>query len=123
MEAQKPIAKIRAGTVACALWENGINVNSTTKTVLKASIQRRYKDRDGEWRSSTSFSRNEIPLAVFCLQKAFEKIVEMQIEGSSNGAVEEEDWSMKGWLLIETLLALLLTNAIVWFVVAMGWPK
>jgi hypothetical protein len=29
---------------------------------------------------------------------------------------------MKGWLLIETLLVLLLANAIVWFVVAMGGP-
>jgi hypothetical protein len=28
---------------------------------------------------------------------------------------------MKGWLLIETLLVLLLANAIVWFIVAMGW--
>jgi hypothetical protein len=27
---------------------------------------------------------------------------------------------MKGWLLIETLLVLLLANAIVWFVVAQG---
>jgi len=30
---------------------------------------------------------------------------------------------VKGWLLIETLLVQLLTNAITWFVVAMGWPK
>jgi len=29
---------------------------------------------------------------------------------------------MRGWLLIETLPVLLLANAIVWFVVAMGWP-
>ena len=28
---------------------------------------------------------------------------------------------MKGWLLIETLLVLLVANALVWFVVAMGW--
>jgi len=28
---------------------------------------------------------------------------------------------MRGWLLIETLPVLLLANAIVWFVVAMGW--
>jgi len=27
-----------------------------------------------------------------------------------------------GWLLIETLLVLLLLNAIGWFVVAQGWP-
>jgi len=30
---------------------------------------------------------------------------------------------MEGWLLIETLLVLLLANAIVAFVVAMGWPR
>jgi len=29
---------------------------------------------------------------------------------------------MKGWLLIETLLVLLVANALAWFVVAMGWP-
>ena len=29
---------------------------------------------------------------------------------------------MKGWLLIETLLVLLVANALVWFVIAMGWP-
>jgi hypothetical protein len=28
---------------------------------------------------------------------------------------------MKGWLPIETLLVLLVVNALVWFVVAMGW--
>jgi hypothetical protein len=31
--------------------------------------------------------------------------------------------NIKGWLLIETLLVLLVANAIVAFVVAMGWPK
>jgi len=29
---------------------------------------------------------------------------------------------MKGWLLIETLLVLLLADAPVWFVIAQGWP-
>jgi hypothetical protein len=29
---------------------------------------------------------------------------------------------MKGWLLIETLLVLLVANAIVRFVIAQGWP-
>jgi len=29
---------------------------------------------------------------------------------------------MRGWLLIETLLVLLLANAIVRFVVAIAWP-
>ena len=71
MVGQKPLAKFRAGQVSCALWENEINVNGTTKTVLKASIERRYKDKDGSWKSSSSFGRNEMPLAIFCLARAF----------------------------------------------------
>jgi hypothetical protein len=30
---------------------------------------------------------------------------------------------VKGWLLIETLAVLLLANALVWFIIAQGWPK
>jgi hypothetical protein len=87
---EQPLARFRAGAMSCALWENEIAVNGTTKTALKASVSRRYKDRDGSWKSSQSFSRNEIPLAVYCLEKAFEKIVEEETAQSGNGNVEEE---------------------------------
>jgi hypothetical protein len=30
---------------------------------------------------------------------------------------------MRGWLLVLTLANLALANAIVWFVIAQGWPK
>ena len=90
MAAQKPIAKFRAGQVSCALFENSINVNGSAKTILKASIQRRYKDGDGTWKSSTSFSRNEIPLAIYCLEKAFDAIVNEQSNGSDSNGIEEE---------------------------------
>jgi len=33
-----------------------------------------------------------------------------------------EQVNMKGWLLIETLLVLLVANALAWFVIAQGWP-
>jgi len=90
MAGQKPVEKFTAGQVSAALWENEITTSNGNKaTVLKASIQRRYKDKDGQWKSSTSFSRNEIPLAIYCLQKAFEKIVEKQIDGADDGVVEE----------------------------------
>ena len=29
---------------------------------------------------------------------------------------------MKGWLLVLTLVNLALANALVWYMVAMGWP-
>lgn len=85
MTQQTPIAKFRAGQVSAALWENEIQTGGRTVTILKATIQRRYRDADGNWKSSTSFSRNEIPLAVHCLRKAFEKIIELQNETPANG--------------------------------------
>ncbi|MFH1615214.1 MAG: hypothetical protein ABIG61_09045 [Planctomycetota bacterium] len=87
---QTPIAKFKAGAVSAALWENDIEVKGRTITILKATVQRRYKDKDDNWQSSGSFSRNEIPLAIYCLQKCFEKIVEKQGEAANgNDNVEE----------------------------------
>ncbi|MHC4062669.1 MAG: hypothetical protein ACYSR6_13860 [Planctomycetota bacterium] len=92
MTGQTPVAKYRAGQVSAALWQNDIQVRGQTVKVMKATVQRRYKDKDsGEWKSSMSFSRNEIPLAIYCLQRAFEKIIEAQNGSSDNGnnVVEE----------------------------------
>jgi hypothetical protein len=38
-----------------------------------------------------SVSRSEIPLAIYCLEQAFEKIIEEErAQSSGNGSVEEE---------------------------------
>ena len=88
MTGQAPVAKFRAGQVAAAVWANDVNVKGRTVTILKATVQRRYKDQDGNWQSSGSFSRNEIPLAIYCLQKAFDKIIETQSQASDNKTEE-----------------------------------
>ncbi|MHC4639351.1 MAG: hypothetical protein ACYTBV_17890 [Planctomycetota bacterium] len=87
---QMPVAKFRAGQVSSAVWRNEIQVKGKAVTNLKATVQRRYKDKEGNWQSSGSFSRNEIPLAIHCLQQAFEKIIETQHEDSGNGNSIEE---------------------------------
>ena len=76
MEDAKPVAKFRAGQLTCAVWENQITVGNRQQTILKASVSRRYQDKSGTWKSSQSFSRNEIPLAIHVLQKAFELMLE-----------------------------------------------
>ena len=63
--------------------------------LAKASISRRYKDRYGNWKTSQSFSRNEIPLAIYVLQKAFEAMIEKPTEVRESKeevaqAIEEE---------------------------------
>ena len=87
---QLPVAKFRAGQVSAALWENHVQVKGADVAMLKATVQRRYKDRDGQWQSSASFGRNEIPLAIYCLQKAFEKIIEKEKDEADNDGIVEE---------------------------------
>ncbi len=85
----RPTAKYTAGQVSAALWENEVTTRSGQKvTMLKATVERRYKDKDGQWKSSNSFSRNEIPLAIYCLQKSFEHIIEGQKDDEN--VIEEE---------------------------------
>jgi hypothetical protein len=75
-ENMKPKQKFSAGTISCALWENEAMVDGRTVQLLKASVERRYKDKDGTWKSSSSFGRNEIPLVMYCLGKAYAAMVD-----------------------------------------------
>ena len=70
----QPIWRTRAGSISCAIWENEANVNGQKRTILKATVERRYKDADGNWKSTGSFSRRDIPDVRHCLAKAFEKM-------------------------------------------------
>jgi len=87
----KPLRTVSAGSCRAAIWENSIQVNGSSKTMLKATVERRYKDKDGSWKSSSSFSRNEIPLAVYVLEKAFEAIVSEETAQNGNGSEEVTD--------------------------------
>lgn len=70
-----PIRKLRVGAVSCAIWRNDVNVAGRTVPMLKASVERRYQASDGVWKSSGSFTRNEIPVVIYLLQQAFEVMI------------------------------------------------
>ena len=89
MAGEKPIAKFKAGGVSAAVWAHQATVNGRPTTMLKASVERRYRDASGTWKSSTSMSVNEISRAVYCLQKAFEYIIERGNTDGDEIVVEE----------------------------------
>jgi len=77
MASNKPYKKFSVGSVSCAIWENEATVNEQRLTMLKASVERRYKDSTtGTWKSTSSFSKTEVPVLICCLQMAFEAMVE-----------------------------------------------
>ena len=89
MEEQKPVKTFKAGPVTCAVWDNPISVGGRPTTILKASVSRRYRDRDGTWKTSQSFSRGELPLAMFAMLQAFEFMLEKSPEQEISDAVGE----------------------------------
>jgi hypothetical protein len=73
---QKPIVTVKAGgQVSAAIFENELSVNARKVAVLKASVQKRYKDKDGNFKSTSAFTKQELPLAIYCMQKAYEKMI------------------------------------------------
>ena len=83
-----PLKKFRAGQITCALLENEAKVNGRSVRMLKATVERRYKDKNNQWQSSNSFGRNEIPLVKYCLDRAFEAITEEQNVQAGEEVVE-----------------------------------
>ena len=86
----RPLKKFRAGQVSCALWENEIVVNGREMTMLKATFERRYKDKEGNWKNASSFRISDLPRASLVMQKAFEYLVLKEREGNGSAVVEEE---------------------------------
>lgn len=81
MGTNEPVRRFQAGQVTCALWENVATVNGKPQKILKATVDKRYLAQDSTWKTSQSFSRNEIPLAIYVLQQAFEYMIEKKSEG------------------------------------------
>ena len=67
-----PIKKFSAGGIQVAIWENESTKGEKFNSV---SIQRNYKDKKDEWKSSSSLRVNDIPKATVALQKAYEWLV------------------------------------------------
>jgi len=88
---EHPIAKFSAGQVSCAVWKHVVSMRDRPQpvVVMRVTVERRFKDRSGSWRSSHSLSGNELPLAIWCLQRAFDEIIRRQ-RGSDVEPAREE---------------------------------
>ena len=68
--ASKPAKSVRCGTVYVAVWKDDKgDFISTSITVSKS-----YKDKNGDWKNTSSFRVNEIPDLICALQKVYTDI-------------------------------------------------
>jgi hypothetical protein len=63
----KPAYEVRLGRVKATLWAN----SGEHGTFYNTTAARLYKDGDGKWQQSDSFSRDELPVLIEALRLAY----------------------------------------------------
>jgi hypothetical protein len=89
-EKNQPETRFRAGAVSATVWLNQVKrQNGETGAYRTVSLDRRYKDKDGNWKSSGSLRASDLPRAVLVLNKAFEYVA-MSKDSSADDETEKE---------------------------------
>ncbi|MBI4143783.1 hypothetical protein HY486_00865 [Candidatus Woesearchaeota archaeon] len=70
-----PAKKFKAGAIRANVWKNIVE-NGEYYTV---SLDRSYKDKEGNWKNTSTLRANDLPKATLVLGEAF-KFVTMQPE-------------------------------------------
>ncbi len=67
-----PEQKFSAGAVSASVWANENTVDGKVIKNHSVTFQKRYKDTDGQWKSSSSLMDRDLPNAMVVLAKAYE---------------------------------------------------
>jgi hypothetical protein len=72
--ANPPVAKIRVGLITASIWERKTDVGTFHTT----TFDRRYKDRSGKWKSSSSYDALDLLTLSKLADLAHTKVLELQ---------------------------------------------
>src|SRR5689334_21528143 len=65
-----PIATSKDHAVTACVWENDATAaDGQTFKVHNVSVESRYRDQTGEWKSGKSFRGSQLHVLLYCLQK------------------------------------------------------
>lgn len=69
----KPARKFRAGAVSATIWQNqAIGKDGKPRQFASVNLERSYKDKNGEWKTTHSLGDSDLPKAIVLLSKAYE---------------------------------------------------
>ena len=84
MEPNKPKKKFSTGAISATIWQNqGTRKTGESVSFNTVSLQRGYKDKEGNWKSTSTLRINDIPKAILVLQKAYEHLTLRELETNS----------------------------------------
>lgn len=73
----KPVKVFRLRGLSASIFENAAKSGDRNVTFHKVSLQRTYRDGD-EYKTTTTFGRDDLPIAVLLLNRAWEYILEAE---------------------------------------------
>lgn len=76
----KPERTIRLGLVHVAIFSNlrEATADQDERVLRSVQLQRRYRDAEGAWKTSTSFDLANLPAAIEALRLALEYLVQRE---------------------------------------------
>ncbi|MFW6230762.1 MAG: hypothetical protein ACOC32_01930 [Nanoarchaeota archaeon] len=73
MEGKKPEKEFSSGAIRATIWSNeGTSREGKPVVFQTVSFERTYKDKNGEWKTTSALRVNDIPRASLVLNKAYE---------------------------------------------------
>jgi hypothetical protein len=72
-----PVDHIRLGAVQAAIWQN---LDREGRVRYGVTVEKRYRNGDGEWHSTSSFGRDDLPLLAKAVDSAHTRIFELLAE-------------------------------------------
>jgi hypothetical protein len=77
-EKQRPVAEVSVGPIHAAIWRN----ENQGEPFYNTSFEARYKDGQGEWKTTKSFSQMDLLALAKCADLAYDKIAALKSKDS-----------------------------------------
>ena len=70
MATNEPKQKFRCGNVTATIWENENEYNGNKVKSYSVSLERSYKDKSGEWKTTNSYGLNDLQKVTSAVRQA-----------------------------------------------------
>ena len=77
--ANAPVEKFKAGQIVASIWKQKRKEGQDYDT-FSVSVEKNYKDKEGNWKKTSSFQVNELPKVELVCNKAYDYLL------TNNGA-------------------------------------
>lgn len=85
----RPVKVFRLRGISASVFRNAGKSDGRDVSFHKVSVQRTYRDGD-DWKTTTSFSRDDLPVVGLLTQQAWEWILETEASRGKDEAAADE---------------------------------